>query len=408
MMPADGPDEMARLAGLRRALVESLQQRGTIADARVAEAFDAVPRHLFLPAVAPEEVYSDRAIVTKEQDGVGISSSSQPAIMAIMLQQLALEPGLRVLEIGAGTGYNAALLARLVGPAGRVTTVDIDQDIVDAARAHLAAAGGDGVRVERGDGGRGWPDDAPYDRIVLTVGAADVLPAWVEQLRPDGLLVLPLFLDVGQYSVALRKLPDGTLASESLVPCGFMPLRGAFAYAERQIETGAWSVRLGERLARDPASASRVATLLDQPLGEEPLPDGPAGAEEAASLALHRAFAGAPAAYLCRTGPSGPANPADWFIGLLDTDAGSGCLLRLQYRPADGCVASGALLFGSRAAYDRLLADFARWNAAGRPRLDDLRVLVYPRDGVAPPQGVPSLAKPQSTLVLGRRDGRPL
>src|SRR5262245_20506986 len=111
-------------------------------------------------------------------NGEVVSSSSQPEIMAIMLEQLDVRPGHRVLEIGAGTGYNAALLAHLVGGTGRVTAVDIDGDIVAAARVHLAAAGISGGQLVCADGWACVPEDGPYDRIVLTVGAHDISPAW--------------------------------------------------------------------------------------------------------------------------------------------------------------------------------------------------------------------------------------
>ena len=175
---------------------------------------------------AVEAAYSDNAILTHEEDGVPISSASQPAIVAIMLQQLGIEPGMRVLEIGAGTGYNAALLAELTGPTGHVTTVDIGEEIAAEARAHLDAAGYGRVRVIVADGAAGWPEDAPYDRIELTVGATDITPAWYEQLAEGGLLTLPLWLGMSDASVAFRKR-GGALHSESLAPCGFMRLRGA-------------------------------------------------------------------------------------------------------------------------------------------------------------------------------------
>ena len=177
---------------LHQALVDGLKSMGCIRTPAVEAAFRTVPRHLFLPGVPLDRVYSDQAIPTKRQDGRPISSSSQPAVMAVMLEQLGLEPGHRVLEIGAGTGYNAALMAWLVGETGQVVTVDIDDDIVAGARAHLAAAGFDWVRVVCGDGALGYPDAAPYDRIILTVGAWDIAPAWIEQLRPGGRLLLPL------------------------------------------------------------------------------------------------------------------------------------------------------------------------------------------------------------------------
>jgi hypothetical protein len=112
---------------LRAALVEMLRARGRLQSPAIAAAFAQVPRHLFVPHVALEEAYRDTFLATKRQpDGEVISSSSQPEIMAIMLEQLDLRPGQRVLEIGTGTGYNAALLAHVVGEGGRVTTLDLD------------------------------------------------------------------------------------------------------------------------------------------------------------------------------------------------------------------------------------------------------------------------------------------
>src|SRR5436309_7298957 len=158
---------MADAEALHRALVDGLISRRCITDPRVEAAFRAVPRHLFLPSLAPDEAYRNVAIPTKLVNGEAVSSSSQPEIMATMLEQLGLEPGHRVLEIGAGTGYNAALLAHLAGGSGKVTTLDLDDDIVAAAREHLAACGFGGVRVVQADGGNGWPPGAPYDRIIL-------------------------------------------------------------------------------------------------------------------------------------------------------------------------------------------------------------------------------------------------
>jgi protein-L-isoaspartate(D-aspartate) O-methyltransferase len=212
----------------QQTLVDDLLAAGHIGDPRVEDAFREVARHYFLPDLHPQDAYRDEAIATKFEDGRAISSSSQPAIMALMLEQLAVEPGQRVLEIGAGTGYNAALLAHLTGPEGVVVAVDIDEDIVEAARAHLEAAGFDQVQLICGDGGLGHAPLAPYDRIILSVGAPDIAPAWIEQLKPGGRLVMPLSLNGPQKSIAFEKRADH-LASLSLHDCGFMPLRGAYA-----------------------------------------------------------------------------------------------------------------------------------------------------------------------------------
>ncbi|GAA5072773.1 protein-L-isoaspartate(D-aspartate) O-methyltransferase [Thermocatellispora tengchongensis] len=199
----------------------------------VAAAMRAVPRHLFVPGTPVEPAYADEPIVTKrDADGVPISSSSQPTIMALMLEQLGVRPGDRVLEIGAGTGYNCALLAHLAGPSGTVVGVDIDDDVVEAARRHLAAAGRTDVVVARADGAQGYPDQAPYDRIIATVGVWDLAPAWLEQLAPGGRIVVPLDLRGTQRSVAFERTAEGHWTSVSVVPCGFMRMRGALAGPE--------------------------------------------------------------------------------------------------------------------------------------------------------------------------------
>ncbi|MCU0494284.1 MAG: methyltransferase, FxLD system [Chloroflexaceae bacterium] len=230
--------ETSNEGALHQTLVAMLKEKKTIASPAVEAAFLAVPRHFFLPHLPLEQVYQDEAIPTKFDNGVPISSSSQPAIMALMLEQLALEPGQHVLEIGAGTGYNAALLAQLVGPTGSVTTIDIDDDIVTDARAHLLAAGFPQVRVVCGDGGLGYAEAAPYDRIMLTVGAWDIAPAWREQLRVGGRLLLPLSLRGPQKSIAFEKQADGSLRNLSIVECGFMRLRGAFAGSGTTLHLG--------------------------------------------------------------------------------------------------------------------------------------------------------------------------
>src|SRR5207253_8846717 len=219
---------------LRNRLVDGLKAAGYVRSAAVEAAFRTVPRHVFLPDVSLAEVYTDRAFPTKHADGRPISSSSQPAIMAIMLEQLALQPGQRVLEIGAGTGYNATLIAHIVGKGGHVVTIDIDEDLVLIARQHLAAAGFDSVDVRCADGGYGHPEAAPYDRIILTASAWDITPAWFKQLAVGGQLVLPLSLRQVQLSVAFERHEDH-LESVSVADCGFMPLRGDFAGPQRVV-----------------------------------------------------------------------------------------------------------------------------------------------------------------------------
>jgi protein-L-isoaspartate(D-aspartate) O-methyltransferase len=146
-------------------------------------------------------------------------------MMAIMLEQLGLKQGWRVLEVGAGTGFNAALMGHIVGLEGWVTTIDIDQDIVEAARDHLAAVGARNVTVVKGDGTAGFSENGPYDAIILTVGSQDIAPAWLEQLAENGRLLLPLSLNGPQFSIAFER-EAGLLVSRSVFACSFMVLRG--------------------------------------------------------------------------------------------------------------------------------------------------------------------------------------
>jgi protein-L-isoaspartate(D-aspartate) O-methyltransferase len=211
---------------LRTELVDRLRDEGSLPSLRIEEAFRSVPRHLFLPGTPVTTAYADEVVVTKrDPDGVPISSASQPTIIATMLGQADIHPGMRVLEIGAGTGYNAALLRELVGPEGQVTTIDIDPVVTEGARAGLTAAGYDDIHVICDDGARGDKNHAPYDRIVITTGAWDLPPAWWEQLVMGGRIVVPLRWRGLTRSIAFDHQP-GHMVSRSIALCGFIPMEG--------------------------------------------------------------------------------------------------------------------------------------------------------------------------------------
>ncbi len=220
-------------------MVQDLRERGAIGAAAVERAMSTVPRHRFIPEVTVRTAYQDVVVVTKRDSaGEAVSSASQPAVVAQMLGQLDVRPGQRVLEIGAGTGYNAALLAELVGPEGSVTTVDLDADTVNRARESLDAAGYRRVRVVQGDGERGFADGAPYDRIIVTVGTWDLPPAWWDQLAEGGILVVPLEIRSSEHSIAFEYV-GGVLRSRSIICCGFMPMRGIGAHGTQTVELSA-------------------------------------------------------------------------------------------------------------------------------------------------------------------------
>jgi protein-L-isoaspartate(D-aspartate) O-methyltransferase len=388
---------------LNQALVDELKSMGCIQTPRVEAAFQAVLRHRFIPETPLEEVYSNRVILTKQdQNGQWISSSSEPAIMAIMLEQLDLEPGQKVLEIGAGTGYNAALMAHIVGETGQVVTVDIDDDLVEAAQAHLRVAGFDQVQVVCADGGYGYKDAAPFDRIILTVGASEIAPAWWEQLKPEGRIVLPLLLTGAMKSVAFVKVSDH-FSSISLKDCGFMPLRGDFAALrpnEIQIGPDANLFIVSE----DELLINRD-TVYDLLVGESK--DWAVDIEVTGGDVLHGSlwtwlvFREPQARRLIAKGEMVGQNIVPPLIGfdgkeriagtvvLLDK-AGLVALMRPPDQPLplftqDKLAASDlpfALFIRQFGANDsiteRLITEIRAWNAAGRPALEKIRA--YPRN----------------------------
>ncbi|MEU3185146.1 hypothetical protein ABZ707_13230 [Streptomyces sp. NPDC006923] len=179
---------------LRDEMVGSLVKLGAVRSERVEAAFRTVPRHLATPDVDVAKTYRvEDAVITKtDADGVQLSSVSAPRIQAMQIEQAGIGPGMRVLEIGSG-GVNAAYLAEIVGEDGLVVTADIDHEVTERAERFLASTGyGSRTHVVTGDGELGVPEHAPYDRILVTVQAADIPPAWTEQLVDGGRLVVPL------------------------------------------------------------------------------------------------------------------------------------------------------------------------------------------------------------------------
>lgn len=193
---------------LRNAFVDHLKAEGHVKSPAVEAALRTVPRHVFVPWLEPKDAYRSTggAVVDPDTTPETLSTVSQPAAVAIMLEGFDIKPGMRVLEIGAGSGYNAALLAHLVGEAGRVATVDVEDFLVGKARRQLAAVGFERVEVVCGDGALGHLSGAPYDRIVATVGLPDIPAAWPEQLVPGGKIVVPLHLGVETHRCVLVSL----------------------------------------------------------------------------------------------------------------------------------------------------------------------------------------------------------
>ena len=217
----DVHDEEAALARAR--MVTAVRGRLPDLSPAVVTALERVPRHRFLPGVDLDEAHADRPVVALRRDGHVLATVSQPTMVAMMLDVAALEPGLRVLEVGAGRGYHAALMGVMVSPGGRVVTVDVEEELTAFATAAVDDLGlSDVVAVRTGDGRAGWAADGPYDRIVATAEASEVPDAWVDQLVVGGLLVAPL-ADPRAVVVSVRT-PEG-LEERDRLPARFIPLR---------------------------------------------------------------------------------------------------------------------------------------------------------------------------------------
>ena len=315
----------------------------------LAAAFAAVPREAFLTdgfhrrdgsRVRPGDpdfldlVHTDDALVTKYDNHRPVSSSSQPSLMAAMLVALDVRPGMHVLEIGAGTGYNAALLAAL---GCTVTTVDSQADVADQARKAVAAAGVAGVEVVHGDGYAGIPR-AHVDRVIVTVGVAGLSPRWLNQVG-DGVIVAPV-LHAGTHPVlAVRTGDEGVPEAEPVCPAGFMPASGPLG------AISPWS---------------------------HPPPAGPGELGELEPAAPPRWTAADAVAYRDLWFAAGvwhrratyAAVPGSWQgdLVLLDEDRSGGALIE-----PDGTVRAGGAQAARYAADAVAVLD--RWEREGRPRM---------------------------------------
>ncbi|RLD10944.1 protein-L-isoaspartate O-methyltransferase [candidate division KSB1 bacterium] len=201
---------------LRQAMVEQQIIARGVKDPRVIKAMETVPRHKFLPPEEAPFAYED------EPRPIGQGQTiSQPYIVAFMTEQLHLKPTDRVLEIGTGSGYQAAVLAEI---ADSVFTIEIIPELAQSAAKRLKALGYDNVVVRQGDGYNGWPEKAPFDAIIVTAAPPKIPPPLLEQLKNDGTMVLP----VGKYVqelVVVKKSATG-MAMQNILPVRFVPMTG--------------------------------------------------------------------------------------------------------------------------------------------------------------------------------------
>ena len=403
--------EENRAAQLRSQLADWISGRGTFQTPGVERAFRTVSRHEFLPGHPLEDAYSRKPVVTQRApDGSSTSSASSPNLVAQMLEQLRISPGNTVLEIGAATGFNAALLACVTGPGGKVVTIEYDPGLAGQAAANLRRAGYPHVQVIVGDGALGHQEQGPYDRIIVTAEATDITAAWWGQLNPtDGRIVVPVRLHGSGLarSLGLRRTGPQTMVADSAYVCGFVAMRGSGEQAGQQIRLEAGAA-LKVDAADQPDAAALSGVLHGQPgqrwTGIRVRDDEPAAHLDLWLLTMIAQGHGAGACFgrLSVTPDargSGLADPALRWAG-----AGlyhGGALAWITTRPAgDGTRELGidARGPGAPALAKTALSLLAEWDAR-RPAEPVITATRVPAEPAAAP-GAVQVARPATTFTI--------
>lgn len=363
---------------------------------RVARALGTVPRHRFVESFyykpwerffegdpfevyevgtePPEEsvfdiVYSDEALITRLDDqGRPSSSTSQPSLVAGMLDLLDLRPGLRVLEIGAGTGYNAALIAELVEDESLVTTIDIQSDVVEQTRRLLQRNAYEDIGVLCRDGALGAPEHAPFDRIVATVGCPDISWRCAEQLAPAGVMLIPLqHGGPAAYPLVRLQLTDSNrLEGRVTAWSGFMPIQGDLAAV-------LWPEKVSDDAAEPDARFELPPALAEAPLNMDSYRVGKRAWWDFA-----------------------------YFLTLGDPRTHFGRVLALVDPGGDRIVLDneGVRLWGDQSLHDDLYAAYHWWETLGRPKVSDWSVQLLartePQPRHNPDQGAWLVSRPAS------------
>jgi protein-L-isoaspartate(D-aspartate) O-methyltransferase len=358
-------------------LVGILSSRGDITDTRIHEAFAAVPRHLFLPGVPLEQVYSDQSIVVCTDTSDGVWETTMPSMIAHLLQMLDVKPGHNVLEIGTGTGYGTALLRHLVGDEGKLTSLELQRNVARRAEDTLMRAGMNNICVVNVDGAYGYAPRAAYDRIAVTVGIWDMPRAWVRQLKPRGVIVAPMWLDGLQVTARFEVQPDGRLTCDRVVPSAFSYIRGTAAGPQVRKRVGSTGLMI---LADgvDQIDTAALSVLLATDYEDNHL---------SSALNTHECWYGF-LPYLMIN------EPADAVFTLYTVTPGRQAFGIEGEGFAVFTAASAAFVpyygegfvhcFAGADAFLEIETHLDRWREAGRPTIRDLRLELIPREFGAP------------------------
>ncbi len=214
--PAKDPVDATFERQRRRMVEDQLRARG-IKDERVLAAMQAVPRHELVRKADRADAYDDHPLPIGHGQTI-----SQPYIVGLMTELLQVAPGDRVLEVGTGSGYQAAILAAM---SAEVYSIEIYRELHERARERLTALGYEKVRLRHGDGALGWPEHAPFDAAIVTCAASHVPPALIEQLKPEGRMCIPVGPPFGyQRLLLLEKNKDGKVQTRTITGVQFVPL----------------------------------------------------------------------------------------------------------------------------------------------------------------------------------------
>ena len=207
-------------------MIKYLVENG-YADERVANAMKRVPRILFVPEIYKQHAYADSPLPIS-----GGQTISAPSIVALMTTQLDVKENMKVLEIGAGSGYQTAIIAELIGPNGIIYSVERIPELIELSKRNIESLGFKNVRIIYGDGTLGYKDGAPYDRIIVTAGAPQIPPPLLEQLKVNGKMIIPVGPMFWQDLLLIEKTEKNEIKETKLLPVMFVPLVGKYGYKE--------------------------------------------------------------------------------------------------------------------------------------------------------------------------------
>lgn len=358
----------------QRSLMDTLRALGDLNNPRIDAAFAAVPRQHFLPDAPADLVYTDSSVpVRYDKRGEATIAATMPSMVARLLAQSHLREGLNVLHIGTGTGYVAALISYIVSDHGNVTSLEIDREQSQIAQTALTSMRHGRVNVVHIDGAGGYAPRAAYDRIIANVGTWDIPATWVRQLKPRGLITVPIWLDGLQVTATFRLQDDGSLYAENPRPSAFVYMRGEEAMPPVQQRVGSTALNLiADDLERlDPAA---LHTLLSQDYDD--------ANRLSSALAEHDYWYG----FLPYIMLNEPAKDvfAVYSIDLGRQAYGMDGEGFAVFTPASACFvpyygAGTTRCFAGADAFLEVDNQLAGWIKAGRPGIDRMRLRLIPK-----------------------------